>query len=334
MRSLGSPQALEKRSLRAIRLVEDGERSRAVALRVHASSSSIVRWHQAYQKTGKQGWRPLPSPGRPRGLSDRQKEKLVRLSLAGPLETGDSTALWTLNRIGQVIQRHSGLRYGTATLWKLMRALGRSRQQPAPETRVRREQAIRYWQPHVWPHIKKTARLGAHGVFLDESGRLLVPSVRATWAPRGQTPHLVVAGSRTTISAISTLNVSSRGNRVVLYRRFQPQENIRAPQVVRFLRHLLRHLRGPLVLLWDRSRTHRARVVERLLQRHPRLDPHFFPGYAPELNPDEFVWAHLKRDVANSLPRDVAHLRRLRDTPVRWLRRSQPLLWACIRAAE
>lgn len=171
-------------------------------------------------------------------------------------------------------------------------------------------------------------------MFLDESGFLLVPSVRATWAPRGQTPRLAVAGSWTKLSAISALTVSPRGQRVALYLQFHPEQNIRAPQVVRFLRHLLRHLRGPLVLLWDRSRTHRARVVEYLLQRHPRLHPHCFPGYAPELNPDEFVWTHLKRDLANSLPRDVAHLRRLLDTPVRRLRRSQQLLWACIRASD
>ncbi len=171
-------------------------------------------------------------------------------------------------------------------------------------------------------------------MFLDESGFLLVPSVRATWAPRGQTPHLVVAGSWTKISAISALSVSPRRKRMALYLRFHPRENIRAPQVARFLRHLLRHLRGPLVLLWDRSRTHRARVVERLLRRHPRLHPAFFPGYAPELNPDEFVWTQLKRDLANSLPRDLAHLRRLLETPVRRLRRSQQLLWSCIRASD
>ncbi len=155
MRPQGKPQALEKRRCRAIQLLEEGESYRAVALRVHASLSSVVRWHQAYQKNGKEGLRPRPSPGRPPGLSDRQKQKLVRMLLAGPLEAGYSTDLWTLKRIGQVIQRHFGLRYGMANLWKLMRALGWSRQKPETKARERNEQAIRYWKRHVWPHIKK-----------------------------------------------------------------------------------------------------------------------------------------------------------------------------------
>lgn len=165
MRPQGKPAALEKRRLRAIRLLEDGERYRAVALRVHASLSSVVRWQQAYQQHGKEGLRPRPSPGRPPGLSDRQKEKLVRLLLAGPLAAGYATDLWTLKRIGQVCQRHFGIRYGVANLWKLMRALGWSRQKPATKARERNEQAIRDWKRHVWPHIKKgRAAWGPSGV--------------------------------------------------------------------------------------------------------------------------------------------------------------------------
>lgn len=163
-------------------------------------------------------------------------------------------------------------------------------------------------------------------MFLDESGFLPVPSVRATWAPRGRTPHLVVSGHWTKISAISALSVSPRRKRVALYLRFHPNENIRGKQVALF--------RGPLVLLWDRSRTHRGRVVESVLRSHPRIHAYPFPGYALELNPNEFVWTHLKRDLANSLPRDLVHLRRLLEKPVRRLRRSQQLLWSCIWASD
>lgn len=171
-------------------------------------------------------------------------------------------------------------------------------------------------------------------MFLDESGFLLVPSVRRTWAPRGQTPCLTVAGRWTKISSISAISVSPGRRRVALYARFHQNKNIRAPQVVYFLRHLLKQVRGSIVLLWDRGRTHRAVVVKKLLAQYPRLHTYRFPGYAPELNPDEFIWNHLKRAVANSAPKDLPHLRRFIQTPYQKLRRSQKLLWSCIRASE
>jgi transposase len=170
--------------------------------------------------------------------------------------------------------------------------------------------------------------------FLDESGFLLIPIIARTWAPKGQTPVLRTAGSWTKISAISTLTVSPKRRHLALYARFHSQKNIRQDQVVAFLTVLLRHLRGNVVLLWDRSQVHRARSVGCFLRKHPRLHVHLLPPYAPELNPDEFVWSYLKQSLANSVPRDVRHLKQLLDTPLRKLRRSQRLLRSCIHASD
>ena len=170
--------------------------------------------------------------------------------------------------------------------------------------------------------------------FLDESGFLLVPTISRTWAPRGKTPVLLTAGSWTKISAISAITVSPRYRRLGLYCRFHPNKNIRAAQVVEFLAHLLRHVPGHIVLLWDRGLPHRAKCVARFLKRHPRLQVNLLPPYAPELNPDELVWRQMKRSLANSLPRDIRQLRRQLNRPLRRLQRSQRLLWSCIHASE
>jgi len=76
--------------------------------------------------------------------------------------------------------------------------------------------------------------------------------------------------------------------------------NITGDEVITFLRYLLRHLRGSVVLLWDGGKIHRHHDVQVFLQRYPRVEVHRFPGYAPELNPDEFVWTQAKRDLANT----------------------------------
>lgn len=67
---------------------------------------------------------------------------------------------------------------------------------------------------------------------------------------------------------------------------------------------------------------------------HSRLRLHRFPGYAPELNPDELVWAYLKRAVSNTVPTDLPHLKRLIHPPLQRLRQNQRLLWACVKASD
>ena len=171
-------------------------------------------------------------------------------------------------------------------------------------------------------------------MFLDESGFLLVPSVTRTWAPRGQTPILRCAGRRSKISAISGICVSPKRQRIALYAKFYSDKNIRSPQVVSFLGHLLKHLRGHVVLLWDSGRPHKGSLVKEFLEKHSRLHTERFPGYSPELNPDEFIWNNLKRALANGAPENVHQLKRLLYPQFLRLRRSKKLLWSCVRASD
>ena len=161
-----------------------------------------------------------------------------------------------------------------------------------------------------------------------------VPTISRTWAPRGQTPILTTAGTWSKVSAISVLTISPRCTHLGLYCQFHTKKNVRAPEVIQFLRHLLRHIRGHIVLLWDRGQPHRAGIVGEFLHKHPRLHPHLLPAYAPELNPDELVWNHMKRALANTIPKDDHELHRRLHMPLKRLRRSQRLLRSCINASE
>lgn len=127
--------------------------------------------------------------------------------------------------------------------------------------------------------------------------------------------------------------MSPRRRRVALYLRCR-DHNFTGLDIQAFLRHLLRHLRGPIDLLWDRGPIHRRREVREFLVHHPRLHVHYFPAYAPELNPAEYVWAHADHALANGAPDDLHELRERLADATRRLRRSQPLLWACIYAAN
>jgi len=100
-------------------------------------------------------------------------------------------------------------------------------------------------------------RRGAHLVFLDESGFFLTPTVRRTWAPQGQTPVLDAWDRRDRISAISSITVSPKSRRLNLYFDLLADNcNVRADDVVDYLRQLRATLGGPLTVLWDGSRVH------------------------------------------------------------------------------
>lgn len=154
-----------------------------------------------------------------------------------------------------------------------------------------------------------------------------------TWAPRGHTPLLRHSYKRDRISTISSLTVSPAYRRLGLYVHFHPS-NITGVEVVTFLRHLLRHVRGSVVLLWDGSPIHKRALVRVFLQRHPRLHVYPFPAYAPELNPDEFVWTKARRDLSNSAPTDLRDLTQRLHRSLRRLQRAQRLLRSCIFASD
>ena len=85
---------------------------------------------------------------------------------------------------------------------------------------------------------------------------------------------------------------------------------IKSPQVILFLAHLLRHVPGKLTVIWDGLPAHRSRLVRDFVDaKHKRLDVEFLPAYAPELNPTEYIWGHLKtHEIPNFCPRTFGEL--------------------------
>ena len=149
MRPHGTAQSLERRRLQAVALLKAGTPYRDVARMIGASLSSVVRWQQSFHRQGKRGLRAKPTPGRPSLLNERQKLKLTRLLLDGPLQAGYETNLWTLRRIRDVIHREFSVHYTIPNVWRLMRDLGWSCQKPTKRDRERNEKAIRYWKRHT-----------------------------------------------------------------------------------------------------------------------------------------------------------------------------------------
>jgi len=112
-------------------------------------------------------------------------------------------------------------------------------------------------------------------------------------------------------SAIGALACTPSGGQVRLFLSLQPG-NISSAQVKAFLRSVRRHLKGPLMLVWDGLPAHRGKEVQQFLAHQSRwLEVHRFPSYAPELNPMEYVWGHLENtELANFSPDNMELLAR------------------------
>jgi putative transposase len=136
------------------------------------------------------------------------------------------------------------------------------------------------------------------------------PLVRRTLAPRGTTPILrPTAKHREKVSITAALTISPRRHRLGLYWQSYPRSYVNAQRTADFLRYLLRHLRGAVIVVWDGGSMHKGEPIRQLLRDFPRLSLERLPPYAPELNPVEYLWNHLKYgQLANFIPDDVFQL--------------------------
>jgi len=111
-----------------------------------------------------------------------------------------------------------------------------------------------------------------------------------TYAPIGKTPILKENLTRDHLSAMSGITLEGKLYMIEQERAFKGED------VVRFLKHLMRQIPGKLLIIWEGSPIHRGAAVKDFLASGAfrRLKLEQLPGYAPDLNPDEGVWKHLK----------------------------------------
>lgn len=152
--------------------------------------------------------------------------------------------------------------------------------------------------------------------------------MRRSWAPKGKTPLLY---QRTRhyekVSAIAALTVSPQRRRVGLYFSLLSDANIDSTQVHVFLQELRRHIQNPIILIWDRLRTHRSVKVQGWIAQRHGISCEFLPPYAPELNPVENLWSYLKHNpLANFAAADIDELYRVSKRATRQISKRPDLL--------
>jgi transposase len=150
-----SPEEIESRRARAVKLFKSGFSQAEVARRLKVSRQSAMRWKRTYESGGAEALRSRKR-GRPARLSEEQLNQFEKALMQGPKAHGWSSEIWTLERIGIVLRRLHGVSYHTGHLWRVLGSMGWSPQRPATRARERDEDAIEGWKKRGWPRLKKT----------------------------------------------------------------------------------------------------------------------------------------------------------------------------------
>jgi transposase len=277
-----------------------------------------------FKKSGAAALKERVAKGRDPKLR-RQQALRIRGWILGkdPRPYGFESGLWTRRIVQALIRKRLAVSLGLTAVGRLLTRLDVTPQKPLRRAYERDPQAVSQWQHAVYPALKKRAkRRGAKIFFSDEAGFQSDPPLRRTYGLKGQTPIVPTSGQRQSINAISA--VTARGD----FWSITYDGKLNAQVFVLFLRNFMRSRKRPAFFIVDGHPAHRARSVrEYIASQRGRLELHFLPPYAPDLNPDEFVWNHMKSNGVAKKPLKMNEsLRRRVEKDLRKLANNPKLL--------
>ena len=147
-------EAARKR-LRGGRMLQKGKGCAEVALAVGVARQTVYTWKALFDEGGIDALRAVPEAGRPAKLGPTQLAAVRAAVLQSPTEHGFGTELWTVKRVGAVIERMHGVRFSQGHVWRILGSLGFSPQKPEKRAIERNEDAVRSWKRSTWPALKK-----------------------------------------------------------------------------------------------------------------------------------------------------------------------------------
>lgn len=319
----------EWRRFRAWDLDRRGWRHRAIAGALDVSEKSVRLWLQRARVGGRRALKSRSHPGHPR-ITAEERRLVPDFLWHGPEAYGFRGEFWNCARVARVLQEEFGVSYHPGHVSRILKELGWTPQIPITRALQRDEQEIEHWRKDAWPDLVARARHERRTLaFVDESGFYLTPSVVRTYAPSGHPPVLHQWQTRDHLSVMGALTPDAR---VYTLAR---QESLNGLHTIAFLSHILRYS-ARWLLIWDRSPIHRRVEVREYVASLPRnpVRIELLPPYAPDLNPVEWVWRHLKHvEMANLICRDLEDVHEQFHIALHRLRRKNHVLHSFFAAA-
>lgn len=269
-----------------------GWKQRDIAAALGVTEGAVSQWLAAARHSGRDA---LTSRTDRRGVAPKLTPEQVRLIpdflWHGAEAYGFRGEVWTCERVAGVLYEEFGVSYSGSQVSRLLKRLGWTPQVPITRAIQRDEEAIERWRVETWPALKEKARRERRElVFVDESGSYLLPGVVKTYAPKGQTPIMDEWQTRDHLSVMG--GVTPQGK---VYSLVRPK-SLNGLHGIEFLVHLGHLVGDRLLVIWDGSPIHRrAEVQEFVAEARGKIHLEPLPPYAPDLNPVEWLWKHLKK---------------------------------------
>ena len=281
------------------RVIEDGESPSEIMRSYGLCRTTIYPWLRDFKDKGWEALAESIAQGPEPKLTDKQKQQVKRWILGkDPRQYGFDFGLWSRRIVQQLIQEKMGIELCLTSVGKLLASMNITPQKPLRRAYERDPVAVALWEKETYRQLKKRAkRLGAKIFFSDEAGFQSDPVLGRTYGLKGHTPVVTTSGQRQSLNVISAVN--ARGEFwAVTY-----TGKLNAESFVVFLKNFMSSQSGKIFLVVDGHPAHKANAVKSYIQSlKGRLELHFLPPYAPDLNPDEFVWSYMKNNGVSKKP--------------------------------
>lgn len=289
---------LEEMRILAVQRMAEGEHPDDVAASLGMNRSWAYKIRAQARGRGVRALRSTKGTGRPRTLTPALEQRVLRwINGKNPMQYGFDFGLWTRNLVRELVQQKFGVTLSLASIGAMLARLNLTPQKPLQRAYQRDPEAIDRWRHDTYPAIARHAREQKADIFFwDESGFRADSVHGKTWAPRGETPVVERPGQRQSMSAASAVN--SKG--AFWFATYEG--GLSGELIVTLLKKLMFNRKKAVHLIVDGLPAHKKAIVkDYVASTQGKLTLHFLPGYAPDLNPDELVWSHVKRSgVARS----------------------------------
>jgi transposase len=298
-RTLKHDTLAELRKMAIRRILEDGAKPSEIATEYGFCRNYLYPWIKKFKDGGWEALTESIAEGPALALSEKQRQQVRKWILGkDPRQYGFDFGLWSRRIVGALIEKKFGLTIGLTAVGRLLASLDITPQKPLRRAYERDPEAVAFWVEKRYPELKRRAkRLGTKIFFLDEAGFQSDPPLGRTYGLKGHTPVVVTSGQRQSLNVISAVN--ARGE----FWAATYTGKLNKESFVAFLENFMASQSGKVFLVLDSHPAHKAQVVNEYVgSLEGRLELHPLPTYAPDLNPDEFVWSHMKNNGVSKKP--------------------------------
>jgi transposase len=305
-----SNEVLEALRLRAVHARERGYAVGDIAAILGVREETVSRWCTKFERGGHEAL-PGDRTGRPvgsgRALNTQQEQTLQELiDTKSPQELQIASALWTRQAIQELIQQQAGLDLPIRTVGEYLRRWGYTPQKPVRKAYKQDPEAVAEWLAKTYPAIEKRATEEKGEIHWgDEMGVRSTCQHSRGYAHPGDTPELLVSGSRFSVNMISTITNQGKA-RWMIY-----EGKMNAALFIVFLTRLIATASKKVFLIVDHLSVHEAEAVGAwLADKKDKIELFYLPKYTPERNADEYLNCDVKTNInSDGLPKDRAELK-------------------------